>query len=180
MAPFFDGSVVDSSGEGNVARGERPVILMSSESSISKNPTVPGWGYGMGDARVSKDRTVVCRVSATDSLSEDETAFDEDTADESSAGEGSDDDYNDSNEGANAQRAADNADDIAEGRVEETKAHQANAEEDALKYCANCGRRRSSEVSLKKCGGCGIVRYCSKECSKLDWKASHKGVCGKS
>jgi len=31
--------------------------------------------------------------------------------------------------------------------------------------------------SLKKCGACGGVMYCSKECQKLSWKATHRFTC---
>jgi len=30
---------------------------------------------------------------------------------------------------------------------------------------------------LKKCGGCGLVLYCSAECQKISWKATHKYSC---
>ena len=30
---------------------------------------------------------------------------------------------------------------------------------------------------MQKCAGCGVVRYCSPECQKVDWKAGHKAEC---
>ncbi len=29
----------------------------------------------------------------------------------------------------------------------------------------------------KRCGGCRLVRYCSKECQRRDWRAGHHSVC---
>eukprot|EP00899_Mesostigma_viride_P007346 jgi/Mesvir1/16612/Mv10146-RA.1 len=43
------------------------------------------------------------------------------------------------------------------------------------KLCSWC-RRGRPEVHLRKCAGCLCIRYCSKECQKLDWK-EHKVTC---
>ncbi|KAK8166624.1 hypothetical protein IWX90DRAFT_218235 [Phyllosticta citrichinensis] len=40
--------------------------------------------------------------------------------------------------------------------------------------CKVCGSARDT----KKCAGCGRIRYCGKECQRLDWRAGHKRVCG--
>jgi len=41
--------------------------------------------------------------------------------------------------------------------------------------CSKCGK---GDVKLLKCGRCHAVKYCSRECQKLDW-SSHKSLCGK-
>ena len=40
---------------------------------------------------------------------------------------------------------------------------------------ANCGEVNANFV----CGGCKLVRYCSKDCQKADWKKNHKKLCVK-
>ncbi|KAK8193717.1 hypothetical protein IWZ00DRAFT_487865 [Phyllosticta capitalensis] len=40
--------------------------------------------------------------------------------------------------------------------------------------CAVCGKTKDT----KKCAACGRVRYCGRECQRLDWRAGHKRVCG--
>lgn len=30
-----------------------------------------------------------------------------------------------------------------------------------------------------KCRGCGVARYCNKNCQRMHWKRSHKGICKK-
>ena len=42
--------------------------------------------------------------------------------------------------------------------------------------CKKCGGLGKPE--LLACGGCKVVRYCSAECQKADWK-THKGTCRK-
>ena len=41
------------------------------------------------------------------------------------------------------------------------------------RVCARCGQ---DEGSLKKCGACKEVRYCCRECQRLDW-SDHKAFC---
>jgi len=41
--------------------------------------------------------------------------------------------------------------------------------------CGNCGI--DGACATKQCGGCKVLRYCSKECQKHDWKCRHKAVC---
>ena len=43
------------------------------------------------------------------------------------------------------------------------------------KACWACGK---AGVETKKCSGCEVARYCSRECSKRDWK-EHRKTCGK-
>ncbi len=40
-----------------------------------------------------------------------------------------------------------------------------------MKLCGSC-----EKPSLMKCAGCNVVRYCSKECQKHDWKY-HRLAC---
>ncbi|KAJ7184880.1 hypothetical protein C8R46DRAFT_1186162 [Mycena filopes] len=47
----------------------------------------------------------------------------------------------------------------------------------AVYACYGCRRAKTRE-ELKNCGGCRLVRYCSKECAKKDWK-EHKKFCGR-
>lgn len=47
------------------------------------------------------------------------------------------------------------------------------------KVCNACYKMGGKGVKLMKCKGCGLVRYCSVECQKEDWKA-HKEICKKS
>ena len=45
-----------------------------------------------------------------------------------------------------------------------------------------CSKKDSFKQALKKCERCKKfmdIRYCSKECQTNDWKAGHKGICGK-
>eukprot|EP01084_Bolivina_argentea_P290550 499094_1 len=44
--------------------------------------------------------------------------------------------------------------------------------------CGYCGKK-CEEISRRNrsCKGCGVVFYCSKRCSKLNWKAKHKYEC---
>ena len=48
-------------------------------------------------------------------------------------------------------------------------------------HCAQCGKRRSGceqqGLKLRKCDQCATVRYCSRECQKVHWKASHREIC---
>ena len=50
-------------------------------------------------------------------------------------------------------------------------------------HCAQCGKRRSEceqqGLTLRKCDQCETVRYCSRECQKVHWKASHREICKK-
>jgi hypothetical protein len=41
--------------------------------------------------------------------------------------------------------------------------------------CSKCGK---GDEKLLKCGRCHAVKYCSRECQKLDWGV-HKNICGK-
>jgi hypothetical protein len=44
--------------------------------------------------------------------------------------------------------------------------------------CAVCGAKEGEgSAPLKRCGRCHIVRYCSVQHQKQDWKAGHKKVC---
>ena len=47
-------------------------------------------------------------------------------------------------------------------------------------HCANCGFEDDSSGSqqLRWCGRCFAVRYCSRDCQRVDWKAGHKQDCG--
>ncbi len=42
--------------------------------------------------------------------------------------------------------------------------------------CALCKVAAGADGKLRTCGGCGIVKYCSAEHQKEDWK-KHKGTC---
>jgi hypothetical protein len=42
--------------------------------------------------------------------------------------------------------------------------------------CSKCHKEESENVKLSVCGGCRGVRYCSKECQKMDWP-THKKLC---
>jgi len=41
--------------------------------------------------------------------------------------------------------------------------------------CMSCGRVSGTEV-LRRCSGCYVVKYCSRECQKKEWR-DHKIVC---
>jgi ankyrin repeat protein len=41
--------------------------------------------------------------------------------------------------------------------------------------CSNCLEKKESKA-LRACSSCGVVRYCGKECQKIDWKR-HKASC---
>ena len=43
--------------------------------------------------------------------------------------------------------------------------------------CAGCSQRQTDKAALQKCSGCQVVRYCSKSCQKLHWKAGHAAQC---
>jgi hypothetical protein len=43
-----------------------------------------------------------------------------------------------------------------------------------MQSCAQCG---STTEELKWCSRCRAVKYCSKECQRLHWKASHRRTC---
>lgn len=46
--------------------------------------------------------------------------------------------------------------------------------------CAACGKTAATHpgVRLRLCKGCHLVRYCSAECMRADWKQDrHKPVC---
>ncbi|KAL7534338.1 hypothetical protein ACHAWF_004802 [Thalassiosira exigua] len=43
-----------------------------------------------------------------------------------------------------------------------------------------CARECCSNPGTKSCNRCKIVRYCSRDCQVVDWKAGHKKVCKKS
>jgi hypothetical protein len=45
-----------------------------------------------------------------------------------------------------------------------------------VEQCALCKATAGSDGKLRTCGGCGIVKYCSAEHQKEDWK-KHKGTC---
>jgi hypothetical protein len=50
----------------------------------------------------------------------------------------------------------------------------------ALVECAVCHRKPGDPgvpATLKLCGGCRMMRYCSAECQKKDWKMGPKAVC---
>ncbi|RDL38590.1 SET protein [Venustampulla echinocandica] len=50
-------------------------------------------------------------------------------------------------------------------------------EKDALeRVCSYCMLEHETS-SLKRCTRCKVVRYCSAECQKLDWKLIHKNEC---
>lgn len=51
-------------------------------------------------------------------------------------------------------------------------------EEINLKRCGNPKCKRS-DIELKQCAGCYQVFYCGRNCQKIDWKKTHKGVCSK-
>lgn len=53
-----------------------------------------------------------------------------------------------------------------------------NSASDDHKCCAKCGKRRSSDNKLSKCSRCLIVKYCSRECQRLDWKRHKRTECG--
>jgi len=39
--------------------------------------------------------------------------------------------------------------------------------------CGTCG----TNGKLRTCAACGVVRYCSPECQKKDWKEGHRVAC---
>jgi hypothetical protein len=43
-----------------------------------------------------------------------------------------------------------------------------------IECCANC---ETTNCRLLECGRCALVKYCSKECQKQDWKSNHKLFC---
>lgn len=43
--------------------------------------------------------------------------------------------------------------------------------------CQCCGYDQETP-KLPLCGNCKAVRYCSKECQRVDWKRRHKQLCG--
>eukprot|EP00121_Abeoforma_whisleri_P001159 Awhi_evm1s1029 len=47
--------------------------------------------------------------------------------------------------------------------------------------CASCGMKNNTRngVKLKLCGGCKKVKYCSRDCAKIDWKKRHKQHCSR-
>jgi hypothetical protein len=45
-----------------------------------------------------------------------------------------------------------------------------------VQHCAGCGAKESAEKRLKKCTACALVRYCSRDCQKADWRF-HKALC---
>lgn len=48
--------------------------------------------------------------------------------------------------------------------------------ESVAKCCGFCGRSRGL-IALQVCSKCRIVRYCSKDCQRLDWAQNHKVAC---
>jgi len=46
-------------------------------------------------------------------------------------------------------------------------------------FCANCLASDESEIApkLSACKRCGLVMYCSRDCQRAHWKASHKQYC---
>ena len=46
--------------------------------------------------------------------------------------------------------------------------------------CVVCKTEKNEQAKdLSRCGKCLMVRYCSKECQKIDWKVEdHKSICG--
>jgi len=49
------------------------------------------------------------------------------------------------------------------------------AQQEAVRVCGKCGKEAEN---MKKCSACKMIRYCSPECQKGDWKA-HKKSCKK-
>jgi hypothetical protein len=46
--------------------------------------------------------------------------------------------------------------------------------------CAVCHRRPGDPgvpATLKLCGGCRMMRYCSTDCQRKDWKLGHRVMC---
>eukprot|EP00953_Heterococcus_sp_UTEX-ZZ885_P020869 11681-Heterococcus_DN1.PRE.1 len=42
---------------------------------------------------------------------------------------------------------------------------------------SGCNAAGCSKTAKKWCAQCHAVKYCSRECQLLDWKAGHKAVC---
>ena len=64
------------------------------------------------------------------------------------------------------------------------KAPLTSAATNSLRYlgrekliCTACARTTSAVKKLVVCAGCGEVKYCSRECQKIDWKAGHRDAC---
>jgi len=47
-----------------------------------------------------------------------------------------------------------------------------------LVKCNACGKVEEKMGQWKKCAKCGVVRYCSRECQRKDWK-SHRKPCAR-
>jgi hypothetical protein len=43
--------------------------------------------------------------------------------------------------------------------------------------CSACGKVPTGTEKLRTCGTCRQVRYCDRNCQKLDWSAGHKSKC---
>ena len=49
--------------------------------------------------------------------------------------------------------------------------------EQAKSACGECGQaRKDDHLRLLKCGQCRVLRYCTEECQRENWKV-HKGLC---
>jgi hypothetical protein len=49
---------------------------------------------------------------------------------------------------------------------------------DTVVLCANCVKpEAASGPKFKQCSSCAKRRYCSRECQRAHWKASHKKQC---
>ncbi|KZV72274.1 hypothetical protein PENSPDRAFT_751019 [Peniophora sp. CONT] len=65
----------------------------------------------------------------------------------------------------------------AEHAREAKKAAAQRAHHCAWKECKYHTVKHPMPTSLRACSGCGVVRYCSRECQRKDWKSGHKGNC---
>lgn len=62
--------------------------------------------------------------------------------------------------------------------------HSANAKEAKMEpqkpkseaFCMNCSLHGTIVVGKKRCGKCKLIRYCSRECQKMDWPR-HRKTC---